>query len=240
MKKAKSHFESYSKWLETESRLKKDKGIDRLNQRLIKKEVQRWRDVLERLLSITLFLAEHNLAFRGSSDKLFTPNNGNFLGLVQLLGKFDETMREHLRKFVNKELPDHYCGKNIQNEFINLLGEKVLENIFMRLKKAKYYSVILDCTPDISHSEKMSFTLRFVDEFEGQIYIREHFIGYENVGESSGEALFDLLKNTLSKHNVDMLDMRGQGYDNGANMRGKYRGVQARVLSENPRAIFVP
>ena len=121
-------------------------------------------------------MAEHNLAFRGSSDKLFIPNNGNFLGLVQLLGKFDETMREHLRKFANKELPDHYCGKNIQNEFITLLGEKVLENIFLRLKKAKYYSVILDCTPDISHSEKMSFTLRFVDECELRYSIADQTI----------------------------------------------------------------
>ena len=154
--------------------------------------------------------------------------------MVQLLGKFDETMREHLWKFANKELPDHYCGKNIQNEFINLLGEKVLENIFLRLKKAKYYSVILDCTPDISHSEKMSFTVRFVDEFEGQIYIREHFIGYENVNESSGEALFDLLKNTLSKHNVDMLDMRGQGYDNAQCISISIRAGDLSLVMKNP------
>ena len=36
------------------------------------------------------------------------------------------------------------------------------------------------------------------------------------------------------------IDMRGQGYDNGSNMRGCYRGVQARVLAENQRAAFVP
>ena len=46
----------------------------------------------------------------------------------------------------------------------------------------------------------MSFELRFVDEFEGQIYIREQFIRYEDVDESSREALFGSVKNTLSKH----------------------------------------
>ena len=83
-------------WLETELRLTNDNGIDQINQQLLKKEAQHWRDVLERLLAITLYLAEHNLAFRGSSDKLFTPHNGNFLGLVQMLGQFDETLKEHI------------------------------------------------------------------------------------------------------------------------------------------------
>ncbi|XP_048513424.1 zinc finger MYM-type protein 1-like [Athalia rosae] len=34
--------------------------------------------------------------------------------------------------------------------------------------------------------------------------------------------------------------MRGQGYDNGANMKGKRSGVQSRILKINPRATFVP
>ena len=34
--------------------------------------------------------------------------------------------------------------------------------------------------------------------------------------------------------------MGGQGYDNGANMKGKHSGLQARILQINPRAPFVP
>ena len=102
--KSKNHFDAYRLWLETELRLTNDNGIDQINQQLLKKEVQRWRDVLERLLAITLYLAEHNLAFRGSSDKLFTPHNGNFLGLVQLLGQFDETLKEHLKRVLRKQI----------------------------------------------------------------------------------------------------------------------------------------
>ncbi|XP_065650769.1 zinc finger MYM-type protein 1-like [Hydra vulgaris] len=34
--------------------------------------------------------------------------------------------------------------------------------------------------------------------------------------------------------------MRGQGYDNGSNMKGKNVGVQKRILDLNPRAFFVP
>ncbi len=35
-------------------------------------------------------------------------------------------------------------------------------------------------------------------------------------------------------------DCRGQGYDNGANMKGQSKGVQARILRLNPRAFFTP
>ena len=36
------------------------------------------------------------------------------------------------------------------------------------------------------------------------------------------------------------MDARGQGYDNGSNMSGKYSGVQAYVLRINNLAIYVP
>jgi hypothetical protein len=36
------------------------------------------------------------------------------------------------------------------------------------------------------------------------------------------------------------MDMRGQGYDNGANMKGKHNGLQKRILNINSRAFFVP
>lgn len=48
------------------------------------------------------------------SDKLFTPNNGKFIGLVQLLANFDPIMEGHVRLPVNGDLTDHFCCKNIQ------------------------------------------------------------------------------------------------------------------------------
>jgi hypothetical protein len=41
------------------------------------------------------------------------------------------------------------------------------------------------------------------------------------------------LLNTLKENNINISDCRGQGYDNGANMKGKNKGVQTRVLSIN-------
>ena len=44
----------------------------------------------------------------------------------------------------------------------------------------------------------------------------------------------------LIKDGLDIMDSRGQGYDNGSNMSGKYSGVQAHVLRINNLAIYVP
>ena len=35
-------------------------------------------------------------------------------------------------------------------------------------------------------------------------------------------------------------DCRGQAYDNGAIMKGKHQGIQARLLKKDPRGVFVP
>ena len=48
--------------------------------------------------------------------------------------------------------------------------------------------------------------------------------------------LLDLLTNIW----LNLQDMRGQCFDNGANMIGKRSGVQARILNHNYRAFFTP
>jgi hypothetical protein len=41
-------------------------------------------------------------------------------------------------------------------------------------------------------------------------------------------------------YNVPLQDCCSQGYDNGANMRGKINGVKARILEKNRCALFSP
>lgn len=235
-----SHFAAQQTWMETQMRLMSKSAIDHHLQSLMSQERQHWRSVMERLLNIVQFLTERNLAFRGSSDRFFTPNNGNFLGLVELLGKYDNVMAEHLRRVAAKETADHYCGKTIQNEIINLMAKQVLEEILERCRKSKFYSIILDCTPDISHKEQMSFTIRFLDDSTGDFRVKEHFIGFQTVEDTTGKGLADFLLHFLSEKNLDIYNCCGQGYDNGANMAGKNNGVQSRILGINPRARFVP
>jgi hypothetical protein len=85
---------------------------------LIQKESERWKNVLTILMNITLYLAENNMAFGGSSDKLYTHNNGKYVGPVKLLAKFDPVMQKHSRVLKGK-LADNYCGKVSQTNLLN-------------------------------------------------------------------------------------------------------------------------
>ncbi|CAG9832703.1 unnamed protein product [Diabrotica balteata] len=197
------------------------------------------------MICIVQYLAGQNLAFRGDSTNLYETNNGNFLKLVDKIAKFDPIMMEHLSNIRrSKELCQnmpHYLSNHFQNELIHLLSRNIQKEILSCLRAAKYYSIILDESPDASHVEQLTVIIRFVYCSPYEVEIREHFLGFFKVLNTTGEELFNFLKEEiLSKFEIILDDMRGQGYDNGANMSGKYVGLQAQILKINPRAMFLP
>ena len=107
------------------------------------------------------------------------------------------------------------------------------------IKDSKYYAIILDCTPDVGHQEQMSVVVRIVSLGKTP-EIKEHFLGFLIAPESTGLRLSKLILNRLEELNIPFKDCSGQSYDNGANMKGKNKGVQARLLAKNPHAFYVP
>lgn len=77
------YVENVRKWKECEVRLNKSLTIDNKHRELINKEKEHWREVLKRVVNVITYLAEHNIAFRGSNSKLYERYNGNFLGLIE-------------------------------------------------------------------------------------------------------------------------------------------------------------
>lgn len=200
-------------------------------------EVQYWKDILKRIVAVVKFLTSRGLAFRGENQTAGSPNNGNYLGCLELLSQFDPFIFEHLQRYGNPgKGHTSYLSANICNEFIDIMGKRVLNEILAELRNAKYYSISVDSTPDLSHVDQMTFVIRYVHEGN----ITERFLEFIPIQKHGANYLANAVIAFLEKHGIDLNNCRGQSYDNAANMAGQYSGLQARIKEKCEFAVFVP
>ena len=96
-----------------------------------------WRAVLERVVETMRFLSERGLAFRGSEEVIGSFRNGNYLGILELLPKFDPFLAQHINHNANKgQGHTSYLSKTICEEFIHLMGNRLHEHIITELKSS--------------------------------------------------------------------------------------------------------
>lgn len=242
------HRKHYLEWKSLQISLK-GHGVDSNLQQIINCEATRWKAILQRILDTTIFLSSRGLAFQGENTQIGDVHNGNFLGVLELIGKYDEVTREHLAKVKENQLNKksmigqaHYLSWYSQNEFISLCGKKLLNTILHQREESVFYGIIVDATPDISHQEQNVLILRYVfqNEEKNTFEVCERFIEFLNFSGKTGEVITDEILSALDNIGVPLSDCRAQGYDNGSNMRGHTKGVQSRILEKNQSAIFSP
>jgi hypothetical protein len=180
---------------------------------LINKERVRWKLILAQIIRVVKTLSRNSLPFRGSNKKIYEKNNGLFCQLIEFLAEFDPIMKDHLRRVIDKEVQNHYLNHKIQNELISLLANEIKEEIRRKILKAKYFSVILDFTLDLSHKEQMSIVIKCVDvEDASEVKVEEFFLRFIKVNDTSGLGLFKRLEDILVDLKLNIDDIRGQSY----------------------------
>jgi len=76
-----------------------------------------------------------------------------------------------------------YLSKTIYEELIDLMSKKVLNHIINEIKFIKYWGLIVDSTPDLSHVDQLSVIFRYY--LNGHIY--ERFVCFLQIKSHTGE-----------------------------------------------------
>ena len=125
----------------------------------------------------------------------------------------------------------------IQNDVIESIGKYLQKKVLDRVKKARFYSILCDETTDVSTTEQMTICVRYIDMED--LKMCEDFLGFIKVTSTTGQSLKEYLCKFLHAAGLSLDDCRGQGYDGGSNMSGKFRGLQALIRKEQELAFYV-
>ena len=198
------HKACYLMWKQLAMRPKTCTGIDNQFFQGLQTQKKKWRDLLKRILDVILFLGQRGLALQGDSNLIGDPSNGNFLGILELLSHYDSTLKEHIEhvrksQAQGKRLQAYYLSNDSQNEFIELCGEKVRKSVLHERDLAKYYSIMVDATPDCSCLEQETFIFRYLKRINDTYSIEERLYTFIQNNGKTGEEIANMIVNFLEK-----------------------------------------
>ena len=99
------------------------------NGQQFKTEREYWHNVLRVNCVNRNFLSGFRLTFRGQNEQLCWEQNGNYLGVLQLISEFDPFLSNHLSRYGNKEKGRaSYLSSTICEEVIQIMGKKSSTN----------------------------------------------------------------------------------------------------------------
>ncbi|XP_069194044.1 uncharacterized protein [Procambarus clarkii] len=189
-----------------------------------------WRQVLERIISTTLTLAASyiSLGSRKEQGTIFD-YHGNFLSIITLLAKHDPVLDKLLRM---PGAASKFYSLKLHKDLIDLLSKGIRDEIIKNVNTAPFFSVMMTTTQDLGNTSHLSQVVRYVsvcNDHNGkplEIQIKESFMGFVSTDGHSAEGL-------------DILKLRGHGYDGTACMSGVYADLQAAINSMQPKADYV-
>ena len=207
-------------------------------QNLMNKEKNRWKEILQSVVAVIKFLSKQNLPFRGHREDSNSRNQGNFLETLKLLANYSTVINEHIfGTHLSKKVMTTYLSPTIQNKLIELLGKKVKDLILEEIKTAKYFSILLDSTPNVSHIDQMAFIVRYVKiDSNNEVQIKESFLNFFPLHGKNADETAKSILNELQQNGLDIMMCRGQAYDNASTLAGVRTGVQRRIKDINSQA----
>ena len=153
--------------------------------------------------------------FRGHDETLQSKNRGNFLEMIRILASYNDKVAQIVLE--NAPKSGKYNSPTIQKEILHVIASKVRSKIHEDIGDSKF-CIIVDESRDDSKREQLALVLRFVDN-DG--FIQECFFDLSHVKDTATLTLKNEIYALLSRHCLDIQNIRGQGYDGASNMCGE-------------------
>ncbi|XP_067135626.1 uncharacterized protein [Centruroides vittatus] len=178
---------------------------------------------ITRKLTIASFFRTINSGEKVKRDWLaFTETNNLlycYVCTLEYLSEFDPFLQKHMKKYANCGTGTiNYLSSTICDEFISIISKDLQLTIVNEIKEAKFYSLIIDSTPDISHVDQLTVIICYVLPSG----IKERFLGFLPIFSHTGEKLEKVILEFLNNIDLDITNCRGQSYDNAFNMSGYF------------------
>eukprot|EP00731_Ephydatia_muelleri_P000946 Em0001g946a len=202
------------------------------------------RSIFMQIIKAVLFCGRHNLPLRGDrddgplkvdSDGQFQTdfNEGNFRALLAFrVDSGDKILEAHLKSASRTAT---HISKTTQNELISCIGQHMVQTLVQRVRCARFFSALADETTDAGRKERLSISLRFVEE--GKLH--EEFLCFTEVTDLTGRGLGFTIMDEMRARDLDLENLVGQGYCGASAMSGAFNGAHAVICSEYPLATYV-
>ncbi|XP_022161669.1 zinc finger MYM-type protein 1-like isoform X2 [Myzus persicae] len=189
------------------------------------------RRILSRLIQVVCYLGKQEFPLCGHDESATSINKGNYLELLNLLSQEEQLIKDYLSS--NSSFKG--TSRDIQNDLILCITEVVNMQIMNELNKAKFVSVQVDETTDVSCKSQISIIFRYVIDNN----IEERFIGFFDVSiDKTALELSNILLEQIQKWNIGN-KIICQTYDGAAVMAGKVISVPGLIKNTYPNAIFI-
>ncbi|XP_025420070.1 zinc finger MYM-type protein 1-like [Sipha flava] len=230
------------------------KAIEKFNEHNSARAIQidQNRKRLIPIIQIIIICGRQEIALRGTSDygplsldnSEPTYNDGNFRALLRMrISCEDKNLTYHIE---NQALNASYISPMIQNNFINICGKIIQDQLVNKINQAKCFSVLVDETTDVSRVEQLSLYVRYLEnnlnikknEINNYV-LKEDFLQFVPVNSTTGQNLATVILVTLKNLGIKCDYLLGQGYDGAAAMSGNFKGVQSVIREVHPAALYV-
>ena len=184
------------------------------------------RQYLKIIMESLQYLGRQGIPLRGKEE-----GNYNFTQLLLVRGKDQPFIIERLSS--TREHGSLYVHHNYQNDLINIMSKQILRKKIYDVN-SRLFSLMCDEYTDVSNKQQLSMCVGWID---GSLNPHEDFLGFYEFQNITSDTIVSAIKDSSTRFNFPLSDLRGQTYDGASNMLGKRSGPAVQIQRVQPKAI---